>query len=227
MRLWLDMVWIMLAAGWKWMLAIGGVIVLVVGGLFAAGVFSGSSPEPAAALAFAPLATPNPTPDATPTPPAPTATAAPVPTPTLPPAPTPAPAPAVAVLPSVDVPVYLAGAENVGSLEFVLVYEPSVLEVTGVRTGQLARNALIDFSARTSGRLWAGLIDGNGINGDGAVAIISFNVLEPGSTASPLALESIYAYDATTLLDVLAEPSAGSFSGNGFTFTSPSVAFPP
>ena len=231
MRDWLDMVFFALAATWKWLLAFGGIVVLVAGGLFAAGVFAGSPPEPGESPQLAPVATPAvavtaaPAPAATPVP-APAATQAPVPTATVAPAATSAPKPSSVVRPKVEVPVDLTGARNLGSLEFVLVYEPSVLEFAEVKTGSLARNALIDFGTRTKGRLWAGLIDANGINGDGPVAIISFNVVGPGLTDSPLSLESVSAYDATTLLDVLTESSPGRFAGEGRSVTTPSLSFP-
>ena len=225
MRVWLDMVFIALAATWKWLLALGGIVILVVGGLFVAGVFAGSLPEPGESLQLAPVVTPavavtaTPAPTATPVP-APTATQAPVPTVTL------VPEPPSDVQAKVVVPVNLTGARNLGSLEFVLVYEPSVLEFAELKTGFLARNALIDFGVRTKGRLWAGLIDANGINGDGPVAIISFNVVDPGSAESSLSLENVSAYDASTLLDILTESSPGRFAGEGRAVDSPSLTFP-
>ncbi|MCH7605917.1 MAG: hypothetical protein IH962_02070 [Chloroflexi bacterium] len=222
MRVWLDMVFLALAATWKWLLVLGVIVVLVTGGLFAAGVFAGSPPEPGESAQLAPVATPAVAPTATPVP-VPTATQAPVATATVAPA---APTPTPVVRTKIDVPVNLTGARNLGSLEFVLVYEPSVLEFAEVKTGSLARDALIDFGTRTKGRLWAGLIDANGINGDGPVAIISFNVVGPGLTGSPLSLESVYAYDASTLLDVLTESSPGSFAGEGRSVTTPSLSFP-
>ena len=231
MQVWLEMIFLTLAATWKWLVAIGGVIVLVIGGLFAAGVFAGGPPEPGKSPQLGPVLTPAvavttaPAPADTPVP-APTATRAPVPTATVSPTATLAPRPTLVVRPKVDVPVNLTGAKNLGSLEFVLVYEPSVLEFAEVKTGFLARNALIDFGTRTKGRIWAGLIDANGINGDGPVVIISFNVVGPASTSSPLSLESVSAYDAGTLLDVLTESSAGSFVGEGRSFASPSLTFP-
>ncbi|MBL7062023.1 MAG: hypothetical protein ISS54_04735 [Dehalococcoidia bacterium] len=45
-----------------------------------------------------------------------------------------------------DVPVNANGASNVGSLEFELVYDPAVLEATGVEKGTLAGNAMMESS---------------------------------------------------------------------------------
>ena len=122
-------------------------------------------------------------------------------------------------------PVYLAGANNVGSLEFVLVYEPAVLKIANVEPGPMARNALVEFGARTSGRLWAGLIDTDGLHGDGPVAIVSFDVVGQQPTSSALRLENVLAYDATSLLDILTEASAGTFVVEGQVITAPALTF--
>lgn len=226
MRLWMDVVFLTLAASWKWLLAVAGAIVLVVSGLFIAGVFSGDSEASASAPAVlleataVPVATATPMPTAIPTI-VPRATAVPEPRSTILPAPT-------LVLPlRVEVPVYLSGANNIGSLEFVLVYEPTVLEIANVEPGPLARNALVEFGARTSGRLWAGLIDTNGLHGDGPVAIVTFNVIGQQSSSSALRLENVLAYNASSLLDVLTEASAGNFVVEGQVVTAPALTFTP
>lgn len=225
MRWWLDVAVIALAASWKWLLAIVLIAGGILGGLFAAGVFSDSPATASLTPVFVPAATAIPAATATPNPTA-TPIPAPDPTATIPPTPTTAP-PATPVVPSsVDVPVYLKGANNVGSLEFVLVYEPAVLEITKVERGTLAANAIIDFGKRTSGRLWVGLIDANGIDGDGPVAVISFNVVGQDTSGSPLTLERVSTYDASTLLDILSEPSAGSFLVKGRSVTPPALTFP-
>lgn len=223
---WLDVAFVALRAGWKWLLAFAGVVGVVVGGLFAVGAFGGSPDSPAPTPASRPVATVVPAPTATLVP-APMPTAAPTPTATPAPAPTAVSTPTPAVPQSLEVPVYLKGANNLGSLEFVLVYEPAVLEVSKVERGSLGPDAMFDFGNRTSGRLWAGLIDPSGINGDGPVAVITFDVVGTDGAESPLVLESVYAFDATTLLDVLIESSAGGFMVEGLPFTSPVLAFPP
>ena len=130
------------------------------------------------------------------------------------------------VAPRIEVPVYLTGATNVGSLEFVLVYDPLVLEVVSVDQGMLARTALIDSGARTTGRLWTALIDTNGISGNGPVAVVSFDVVGNGVERIPLTLESVYAYDAASLLDMVTDSSAGSFTLGSKAVISPGLSFP-
>ena len=234
MRMWFGLTLMALNAGKKWLLvALPVVAGIVVAGLWIGGAFSGSPAEPLAApeptVSPTPAPTPEPTPEPSPTrvptsTPFPTPT--PTPTPTALPTATPLPPPTPMAAPRIEVPVYLTGATNVGSLEFVLVYEPSVLEVVGVEKGALARTALIDSGSRTAGRLWTAVIDTNGISGNGPVAVVSFNVVGNGVERISLTLESVYAYNATSLLDIVTEASAGSFTLESKAVISPGLSFP-
>ena len=119
------------------------------------------------------------------------------------------------------------GASNVGSLELVLVYDPSVLEVTGVERGTLVGDALMVSSMDTPGQVWIGMIDASGISGDGAVAVVTFNVLgTPGSTSS-LDLKEIAAHDADTLLALITETIAGGYSVSDGALEPPTIRFVP
>ena len=191
-------------------------------------------------------------------------TRAPTPTPTVAPTPTPAqtpetesdpqPTPVVVEPDRIEVPVTLSSARSVGSLEFVLVYNPEVLELMEVEKGELAGSSLIDSSSRTPGRVWTALINPQGISGNGEVARFTFKVITPGATGSEvtvfkskgsdpaadaglnvaadaesfdsvLRLESVSAHSAATLLDLLAEPAAGGFTREGLDVKAPVVAF--
>ena len=236
MRMWLGLALMALDSGKKWLLvALPVVAGVVVAGLWIGGVFSGSPAETLAdsrpTLAPTPAPTPYPTPALSPArsptnTPFPTPTAKALPTATALPTPTPLPPPTPVVAPRIEVPVYLTGATNVGSLEFVLVYEPSVLELVSVEKGILARTALIDSGTRTTGRLWTAVIDTNGISGDGPVAVVSFDVVGNGVEKITLTLESVYAYDATSLLDMVTESSIGSFTLESKAVISPGLSFP-
>jgi hypothetical protein len=125
------------------------------------------------------------------------------------------------------VPIYLERASNVGSLEFVLLYEPAVLQVSKIEQGALASNALIESSSDSPGRVWTGMIDVNGMNGDGPVAVITFTIVGDMESASSLTLQNVTAHDATTLLDIITEASAGNFSVEDYALTAPSLEFLP
>jgi hypothetical protein len=222
MRWMLEVAYIGLATSWKWLLGSTAVVAALVGILFGVGVLGGGGGE-SGRIDITPLAaSPTPTPAAGPSPTTPAAGPSPtqVVTPTTTPQPTVAPAAKF-----ISVPILVTRANNVGSLEFVLVYDPAKLELAQVERGLLSGDALIDSSSPGPGRLWAGIIDINGMDGSGPVAVVKFKVRDNVGGTMPLSLESIYAYDANTLVDILTTTTPGEFSGARLTPLSPIVTF--
>ena len=212
MRWILEVAYIGIATSWKWLLGSTAVIAALVGILFGVGVLGGGGE--AGTTDNTPLAaSPTPTPAAGPSP-------AQVVTPTATPQPTVTPAAKF-----ISVPILATRANNVGSLEFVLVYDPAKLELAQVERGLLSGDALIDSSSPGPGRLWAGIIDINGMDGSGPVAVVKFKVRDNVGGTMPLSLESISAYDANTLVDILTTTTPGEFTGAALTPLSPIVTF--
>lgn len=230
----LDIAYIGLAASYKWLLIVVAVVGILVGALFAAGVLGGddeAGPTLFSTPAPLPTVTPSPTPTVvvpSPTPPPTTApTSTPLPVVVLPTTPAPTPTQAVVGPTEIRVAINLVGAANLGSLEFVLVYEPDVVEVTSVETGSLSDKSLLESSAATPGVLWTGMIDADGMNGDGAAAIVTFRVVKSGVSNSLLILQNVVAYDATSLLDIIVEASVGSISTIDGSISPPLLTFAP
>lgn len=187
--------------------------VLILGLLALTVLLSCQSPKPTppAPAATAPpttVPTPIPTPIATvrPTTPAPT------------PAPTPVPAPA-----TLDIPVTVRGAYNLGSLQMEFRFDPQALELKGVKAGPLARNALVDSKISAPGRVQIGLVAASGISGDGGVVMLTF---APGGKAGTVSLtvEQLQAAD-TDLRDLVVTTTPGQFSGTGSQATGPVLSF--
>ena len=208
MRWFLEVALIGIASSWKWLLASVAIVGALVGILFAVGVLGGGG-DAGTPLVTAPSPTPTPAASATPVP-----TQTPVPVPTTPPA-----------SKLISVPILATRANNVGSLEFVLIYDPAKLEFAQVEPGLLAGDALIDSNSSRPGRVWAGIVDVQGITGSGPVAVVKFNLLEEVSGTLPLTLENIAAFDANTLVDILTTTSPGQFDGSGLSLLSPIVTF--
>ena len=246
MKTWIGIGLLAVRASWKWLLALFVVVVLVVAGFVARGILLEDSeakaainvatPEPAVAPedTFLPEAVPPQVPKATTAPRprvdvvvAPTAVVAPTPAPTKPPAtPTVAPPPPTPSAPaSVDVPVHLTGAANVGSLEFVLAYDPDILQVANVAPGALANAAVIGSNALAPGRVWVGVADAKGIDGSGAVATVTFDIVGRDKGSSHLTLEQIAAHDSTTLVDILSDATAGEYDVEEHHVTGPTLVF--
>jgi hypothetical protein len=125
----------------------------------------------------------------------------------------------------VSVPILATRADNVGSLEFVLVYDPAKLELAQVERGLLSGDALIDSNSPRPGRLWAGIIDINGINGSGPVAVVKFMIRDNVGGTMPFSLESVAAFDANTLVDIVTGTTPGALNGPGTSLLSPIVTF--
>ena len=217
MRWMLEVAFIGLSTSWKWLLGSTAAVAILVGLLFGVGVLGGgasSDTDTDRPLVAAPP-TPTPAPKATPRPTQAVA-ATPVPSATQVPA-----APAKVI----SVPILATRAANVGSLEFVLVYDPAKLEFAQVERGLLSGDALIDSSSSEPGRLWAGIIDMQGINGSGPVAVVKFRVRDGVSGAMPLSLESIAAFDANTLVDIVTGTTDGEFNVTELHPLSPIVTF--
>ena len=238
MKWFLDISFLALSASKYWVLGGLAAVVILVGALFVFGVFGGDdevtpdpTPTPAPTLAPtkkpAPTALPTAAPTATPAPTAPPATPLPTATPLIVATPVatlePTPAPPTDIV----VPINLERASNVGSLEFVLLFEPAVLRVSKIEGGALASNALIESSDGSPGRVWVGMIDVNGMSGDGPVAVITFTIVGDRESASSLTLQNVVAHDATTLLDILTEASVGNFSVGDYALTAPTLEFLP
>ena len=135
---------------------------------------------------------------------------------------------------SVDIPINVSGASDVGAMDISLMYDPSVLSPTGiVNTGDLTADLLVindntltddgDFSdesdnqtvwdygalanntTATSGVVNISIINRYGFNGAGSVAMVRFNVIG-SDVESPLNL-SVAAYN-------VGEPIVNTTTGN-------------
>jgi len=111
-----------------------------------------------------------------------------------------------------NVPVNANNASNLGSLEFEVVYNPTVLQPQSVTKGELADNAMLDSSFVKSGRVWVALVDSNGLSGNGSLAIITFRRVGSGQSAAVLTLENVSAHNATTLVDIITSTTVGSLT---------------
>ena len=114
---------------------------------------------------------------------------------------------------TLEVPIEVRGALNVGGLQLELIYDPEVLELQEVRAGPLARNALLESNSETPGRLKIALVDASGINGDGAVITVIF--LPTGREgSSSLTLGNVEASD-TDLRDLVVQTTSTKFIDMG------------
>ena len=106
---------------------------------------------------------------------------------------------------SVEVAVEVEDARDLGSMDLVISYDPSVVEVKSVGKGELNKGLL--SSNTGNGMLAISLADSRGISGNGAVAIIVFDTLKEGE--STLKIQSVKAYDVNTHVDLRVDAQDG------------------
>ena len=217
MRWILEVAYIGITTSWKWLLGSTVVAGALVGLLFGIGIIGGGGeggesnpPSESVSVTPAPDAGPGTSSEST-----------------IPDAsPTAIPKPAVVESAKfISVPILATRADNVGSLEFVLTYDPAKVELAQIERGLLSGDALIDSGSPSPGRLWAGIIDINGITGSGPVAVVKFKIKDDADGTMPLSLESIAAYDANTLVDIVTRTTAGAFNIAEAGTLSPIVTF--
>ncbi len=111
----------------------------------------------------------------------------------------------------VEVPINLEGAVDVGSMDISLMYDPAVLQAVGVEAGDLGGNAYIESNTANEGEVIIALADSSGINGDGAVAVVSFEVVGDVGSSSTLILSDVSVHN-TDLVEVISPTIDGTLS---------------
>lgn len=96
---------------------------------------------------------------------------------------------------TVQVPITVEGATDVGSMDITLKYDTSVLKAVSVETAELSKNAIMESNIEDPGQINIALAGASGINGDGEIATISFSVLGEAGASSPLSLVEASVYN--------------------------------
>ena len=111
----------------------------------------------------------------------------------------------------VEVPITVEGAADVGSMDITLMYDPAVLQAVGVEAGELGGNAYIESNTGNEGEVIVALADSSGINGDGAVVVVSFEVLGEVGSSSSLTFGDVSVHN-TDLVEVISPSIDGTLS---------------
>jgi len=116
-------------------------------------------------------------------------------------------------------------ASSLGSLELTLTYDPTVIKAVSVEKGTLASNASLEYSVDKPGRVWVGMVDANGINGSGALAIINLDVTGSGDKTSSLDFEKVAANRSTNLMEINTQTTPGSVKTKSKAVINPALTF--
>jgi len=98
---------------------------------------------------------------------------------------------------TVQVPIRLDKASNIGSMNFVLTYNAQVLKVNKVDGGSLVSGALFTPNYKSPPQVRFGLASSDGINGNGTIAYIEFQVIGAAGSSSPLTLSEVDTTDTS------------------------------
>ncbi|MBO8182949.1 MAG: hypothetical protein H0Z28_09185 [Archaeoglobus sp.] len=99
-------------------------------------------------------------------------------------------------------------AKNLGSMDLVIAYDPEILKVKKVEKGSLVKG-LFSSNTEKAGVIAIGIVDSKGINGDGEIAKITFEVLKAGE--SSLEVANVKAYDVESHVDIQVTAENGVF----------------
>lgn len=120
------------------------------------------------------------------------------------------------------VPIEIIQAENIGSLMIQLSYDPDTISALEVNSSPLTSDSMLEYNTEVPGLVLIGIVDTEGVNGDGAIAEISFDIIQNTGTTLIL-IDQLEAYDVETLIDVQFVTNHGLYSFEDDTLVIPTI----
>ena len=115
---------------------------------------------------------------------------------------------------TVVIPVKVGGATNLGAMDLVLTYDPAVITFTSADLGEISTNGMVESNGGTPGTVKIGFVDTAGVNGDGTVVKVTFNVVGKNGATSPMNVQVTGAWK-TDAVDIQTTTSGGTFTVGG------------
>lgn len=114
----------------------------------------------------------------------------------------------------VQIPVEIKNADKVGSMDIVISYPSGILQFLDVVPGSLTQNSLLEHNVE-DGKIKVGIVDTNGISGDGSLFYMKFRVVgEP----EPVELPVNVGKDLGTQIGEVYPSMPAIFRGNEYNF---------
>jgi hypothetical protein len=114
----------------------------------------------------------------------------------------------------VVIPVKVSGASDLGALDLMVMYNPSVLKYVRTEKGSLSPNAMIEANQSHPGLVLISIVDSGGISGSGSICQLSFDVTGNSGSSSYMALAVQGAY-TTDLRDVVTNTTSDMVTVSG------------
>jgi hypothetical protein len=86
------------------------------------------------------------------------------------------------------IPVMIKNAEELAEVSFEISYDPSVLKFSGVNSGNISKNGIIEASETGPGTTLISFVESTGISHDGEIMKLLFEV--PGSDGSSSVIQT-------------------------------------
>lgn len=106
-----------------------------------------------------------------------------------------------------DIPVTVTNARDLGSMDLSISYDPGVISIVSVEKGSLNKG-LLSANTDTPGTVTIVIVDSQGMNGDGPVAVIKCKAAGTDGTTT-MTVSSVLAYNVKSHVDIRTERSAG------------------
>lgn len=121
------------------------------------------------------------------------------------------------------VPIKVENADHVGAVAFNLLYDSTVLEVTAVNVGDLAKGSSAQWAIVGTGQLKVVVQNAN-MNGDGTLVTVKCKALNT-TGSSTLVIQVLGATSGNTGEDVGTQVTDGSFSAADESVEAPVIIF--
>jgi len=122
-----------------------------------------------------------------------------------------------------SVPIKIENADHVGAISFNLLYDSSVLKVTAVNVGDLAKGSSAQWAIVGTGQLKVVVQNAN-INGDGTLVTVKCKGLN-ATGSSTLVIQVLGATSGNTGEDVETQVTDGSLSAADESVEAPVIIF--
>jgi hypothetical protein len=109
------------------------------------------------------------------------------------------------------IPVKVTGASNLGGVDLTITYDPAVLKFTKATQGALSTNGMIESNETRSGTILIGMVDTQGMSGDGNLVDLSFDVIGAQGSSSQMNVIVRGAY-GSNLKDVANQGTGGTIT---------------
>ena len=112
------------------------------------------------------------------------------------------------------IPVKVTGASNLGAMDMVITYDPSVLQFSSADLGELSTNGMVEANGATPGTVKIGFVDTKGITGEGNIVKMTFKVVGAAGKTSQVNVQVPGAWNLD-LVDIQTSTSGGTISVGG------------